>query len=402
MPRTPKLSQKNGYWYTRAGDPNGVYFGKVGDVPYSAARKLFGKHLESLEETRRAAAGGVSVLALCEQFLDWVEAHRSPRTYDERKRHLDRFCNFRCGMDLIADREAQSLQARDLQVFLAHVRAAHNLDEFTTDKHATSVKAAFHWATKHPSPTPLLPPVFRPFASLEKYKRPASALSEHDLLTTAEIAALLRCADADLAAVVENRKLRRRRPDEYRPPDENPYVGFRDLLSVYWHTGARTSELAACRVRDWVRSSHQLVLGSHKRARTMKDPAARRITLNAEAVDIVSRHAAGKPPEALVFQDPKGRPWTRYTLDQRFAAVRERAGVRDEVTIYSFRHTWISEALMSGIDAATVARMAGTSIAMIEKVYGHFSTQHLLDAQNRLDALRQSKTPIAGATPGSP
>ena len=44
-----------------------------------------------------------------------------------------------------------------------------------------------------------------------------------------------------------------------------------------------------------------------------------------------------------------------------------------------------------GNDAATVARMAGTSIAMIERVYGHFRNQHLLDAQARLDQLRQQR-----------
>jgi len=41
--------------------------------------------------------------------------------------------------------------------------------------------------------------------------------------------------------------------------------------------------------------------------------------------------------------------------------------IRDHITMYDFRHLWISEALMAGNDVATVARMAGTSIAMIER-----------------------------------
>ncbi len=44
---------------------------------------------------------------------------------------------------------------------------------------------------------------------------------------------------------------------------------------------------------------------------------------------------------------------------------------------------------MAGIDIVTVARMAGTSISMIERVYGHFSNQHLHEAQKRLDQARQ-------------
>jgi hypothetical protein len=55
------------------------------------------------------------------------------------------------------------------------------------------------------------------------------------------------------------------------------------------------------------------------------------------------------------------------------------------------RHPWISESLMAGNDITTVAKMAGTSITMIERVYGHFRNQHLHEAQARLDALRRQR-----------
>ena len=65
--------------------------------------------------------------------------------------------------------------------------------------------------------------------------------------------------------------------------------------------------------------------------------------------------------------------------------VRKLAKVRDVITIYDFRHLWISEALMAKNDIATVAKMAGTSIRMVEKVYGHFRNEHFVEAQQRLD-----------------
>ena len=68
--------------------------------------------------------------------------------------------------------------------------------------------------------------------------------------------------------------------------------------------------------------------------------------------------------------------------------MRERAGIRDCITIYSFRHLWISEMLMAGVDVLLVAKMAGTSVAMIERVYGHFRNQSFQDAQARLDRFR--------------
>jgi hypothetical protein len=48
--------------------------------------------------------------------------------------------------------------------------------------------------------------------------------------------------------------------------------------------------------------------------------------------------------------------------------------------IYFFRHLWISEMLMAGVDVLLVARMAGTSVAMNERVYGHFRNQSYQDA----------------------
>ncbi len=48
MPRQAKLSKKNGHWYTKAGNPNGVYFGRVGDVNYQDAKEKFADHLKAL------------------------------------------------------------------------------------------------------------------------------------------------------------------------------------------------------------------------------------------------------------------------------------------------------------------------------------------------------------------
>ncbi len=386
MPRRPRLTKKNGYWYTRAGNPNGVYFGRVGDVDYRTAQRLFGDYLGSLSAARPAPQAAVTAVEICDEFLAWVQQNRGARTFDERKRHLDRFCSFERGSGRMADLAARDVRGEHLERFLAHVREDHGTGDFTTDKHATSVKAAFNWASKQGR---LLPADFRPFSGIEKYKRPVEALAEHDLLRAEEMEALLSSADADLAAVTENGRRRRRAPEECRVGPENPYVGFRDLLLCYWHTGARTSELVACRVRDFHAPTRQLVLGKHKRVRTMRDPRPRQMTLNDEALSVVRRQVVGKEPDGYVFDDPRGNPWTRFSLAQRFARVRARAGVRDDVTIYSFRHLWISEALMAGNDVATIARMAGTSIAMIEKVYGHFTTDHLREAQARLDGRRK-------------
>jgi integrase len=86
-----------------------------------------------------------------------------------------------------------------------------------------------------------------------------------------------------------------------------------------------------------------------------------------------------------------GKPYTSVLLDDRFARLRNRARVRPGITPYSFRHLWISEMLMAGVDVLLVARMAGTSVAMGERVYGHFRNQSYQEAQARLDRERAAR-----------
>jgi hypothetical protein len=47
--------------------------------------------------------------------------------------------------------------------------------------------------------------------------------------------------------------------------------------------------------------------------------------------------------------------------------------------------------LIAGVNVLLVARMAGTSVAVIERVYGHFRNQSYQDAQARLDRERAAR-----------
>ncbi len=163
-------------------------------------------------------------------------------------------------------------------------------------------------------------------------------------------------------------------------------------LRCYHATGARTSELLTARVADFQTRSRQIVLGSHKRSETLKVPIPRAIALNDEAFAISQRRCEGRAGGEPIFTQPRnGRPWDRHAVAERFRAIRERAKVRDSITIYSFRHFWISEMLMAGVDVLLVARVAGTSVAMIERVYGHFRNQSYQEAQARLDRERAAR-----------
>jgi integrase len=279
---------------------------------------------------------------------------------------------------------ADSINGSHLEGFTASLRQAGHAPDYV-HKHVISIGAMFRWGARK-----ALVANGTPFASVDPIRRPLHPLTEADLMTPHEASALLAFADADLSTVGTGRGSRRREPHEYRQGDANPWRGFGDLLRTFYATGARTSELLNAKIADFQPTTRSIVLGSHKRVHTMRDPIPRTITLNDDAYAIVARRCEGRPRDAYIFTQPRnGRPWDRFSVYERFRAIRERAGVRDTLTIYSFRHLWISEALMAGVDVMLIAKMAGTSVRMIETVYGHWRTQSFTEAMARLDAARR-------------
>jgi integrase len=226
-------------------------------------------------------------------------------------------------------------------------------------KHVTTVRSMFNRGVK----AGWLPHGFKPFASVDGIRLDPKPLLESDLPTDAEVKALLAHADAFM----------------------------RDIIATYHHTGCRTHELVEATVGDFQPASRMIVLGKHKRSRTQRDPVQRAITVSADAYAILERRCQGRNPDASIFVNGNGNPYDRRDIAQRFATVRRKAGVRDSITIYSFRHLWMSEMLMAGVDVLLVARMAGTSVAMIERVYGHFRNQSYQEAQARLDRERAAR-----------
>jgi len=176
-----KTVGKSVYWFTKAGGD--TYFGTVEDVPYKEARKLFADHVQILsDEKKDNKSRGLTAGDLMDLFLDWIRKHRSPSTYTTRRIYCSRFGDFKVGTNKIADLPATKVQASDLETFLDQLKD-EGLDSQTRLHAETSVRHCWNWATKHPSPTPYLPPTFRPFSAVERTHVPRKALTEANLIT---------------------------------------------------------------------------------------------------------------------------------------------------------------------------------------------------------------------------
>jgi integrase len=377
MPRRPGVGAKNGHWYSEAGG-KARYFGKVADTSKAEATSRLWKALaedpgregkadaEDLPSLPGLKAGdrspppaslgvsnpqpqGPTWKTLTDAYLDWIEVHRSDALHREAKRHLGRWNEAHGG------KPVASIRGDDLESFREGLIAQGHARLYV-QKHATTIKAMVNRGIK----LGLLPKGFKPFDGIEGLRLDPKALLESDLPTH----------------------------DEVQKLDAHAKPGFGAMLRVYYHSGARTHELIEARAGDYQPKAKALVMAKHKRSHTLREYRPRMILLNDEAGAIVESRCHGREPDALIFPNRAGKPFTSCLLGDMFARLRAKAGVRSSITIYSLRHLWISEMLMAGHDALLVARMAGTSVKMIESVYGHFRASALAEAQATLDRAR--------------
>lgn len=88
----------------------------------------------------------------------------------------------------------------------------------------------------------------------------------------------------------------------------------------------------------------------------------------------------GKPTNAPIFTRGNGKFWDKDTWKKPLKIAAAAAGLPDSTTAYVLRHSVITDLITSGLDPLTVARLSGTSIAMIEKHYGHLRADHAASA----------------------
>jgi len=112
--------------------------------------------------------------------------------------------------------------------------------------------------------------------------------------------------------------------------------------------------------------------------------APREIPLGDEAFAHLKACAARKLPSAWLVARADGRQWDRFTWRDMIREGVVAAKLPRATSAYTFRHSTITDLLTAGLDTLTVARISGTSLAMIEKHYGHLRLEHARDALQKL------------------
>jgi integrase len=137
----------------------------------------------------------------------------------------------------------------------------------------------------------------------------------------------------------------------------------RDLIAGMVLTGARPGDLTGARRSQYDSRTRSVTFAAKNAIRTVPLPNA--------AVALFDRLAQGKLPTDFLFTRDDGKPWAHSDWDELVRAAAQKAGLPAGVCLYTMRHSFITQSLMDGMSTLDVARISGTSLAMIERHYGH-------------------------------
>ncbi|WP_223215228.1 tyrosine-type recombinase/integrase [Microbacterium trichothecenolyticum] len=192
---------------------------------------------------------------------------------------------------------------------------------------------------------------------------------------------------------------------------------FRGFVEVCVFAGLRLGEAAGLQLRDVnflgrsicvarqvqgaTNKTAQIVPPKYESERTVYVPDELMASLAAH----VKRQSVTGHDEQL-FVTPLGRLWHRNNAAGEWRRIRETAGLSDEVTLHTLRHTFASNLIAQGCDVVTVQRALGHSTPSITlNVYSHLwpsaedktrsaTASFMTEIRNSADSLRtETKKP---------
>ncbi|MCC9655616.1 tyrosine-type recombinase/integrase [Rhodopirellula halodulae] len=339
------------YWacqYRENGKPKRKYFGNVKTTSKGLARERFNAWLDG--ETPVDPNKSLVVGEVIEKYLEFFKQHRDPRNYTGRKRHLGFVIRHITRPPLdgagepLANLFAELLTDAHARQFIE--ARSKETTQSGLDENIKALKACWNWAANpyHISPRGdagggIFPVEHRPLANLKRMRPPEVLDVQKELLSQEDIQ-LLDAAAGKLT----------------RSADMQGYLRFLAL------TGCRPGEAAAAKKEDY--DGTAIVLAKHKTAYCKAAP--RVITLSGRAKEIVE-----SKPDGLLF----GCESVPY-----FAGLLRDIRHDENLTLYGFRHTYITNRILAGDPLPMVAEHCGTSVAMITKTYFH-ATRQAMQAQ---------------------
>lgn len=140
----------------------------------------------------------------------------------------------------------------------------------------------------------------------------------------------------------------------------------------------RPGALAALTAGNFDKRTGTLTIGKDKSG------GDRKIVVPAATAELLKAQARAKLPGAPLFTQADGKAWDRHAWKGPIKDAVRAAGLREDVTAYTLRHSTITDLIADGVPALTVAQLSGTSVVMIERHYGHLLQDQATAALGKL------------------
>lgn len=127
----------------------------------------------------------------------------------------------------------------------------------------------------------------------------------------------------------------------------------------------RPGTLASLTVGDFDKRTKTLTIGKDKNGRP------RQIAVPANTAEFLTEQTKDKLPGAPIFMRGGGEAWNKDAWKGPMKDAVKKAGLPSGVSAYTLRHCVLTDLVNAGLPVLTVAQISGTSVAMIEKHYGH-------------------------------
>lgn len=141
--------------------------------------------------------------------------------------------------------------------------------------------------------------------------------------------------------------------------EARPFVKALCLLPL------RPGALASLTVRDFDKRTRSLTIGKDKNGNP------RQISLPQIIADFFAEQVKDKFPAAPIFVRAGGEAWNKDAWKYPIKEAVKAAGLPGAASAYTLRHSVITDLIRARLPILTVAQLSGTSVAMIEKHYGH-------------------------------
>jgi len=322
------------------------------DAACAAARAWFGELTEGVVTDKP-----FTVADACTEYVDELRREKGDGAADDAKWRFERSGIYE---GAIGRTEVAKLRTPALKKWRTDLLTEDDEDRQMTKAGAnrmmTSLRAALNLAVKNKRVSASAAPTW---GDVEQYKNADGRRGDEHFLSIEQRRALLEAASGNVRSLIEAALL----------------------------IGARPGELVKATRSQFDARTKTLKLSHRKGDGTVRE---RDVPLIGPALTLFERLAKSKLPSALLLTRDDGQPWTRIEWSRQIRAAAEAAVVKDAkgnilkddkghavklpagVCLYSCRHTYISQAIMDGLTTLDVAKLTGTSLAMIDKHYGKY------------------------------